>query len=195
MTDIVSHALLWNSVGEPHFFEGFLFLHFWDKPELITWLQRTKFLKNQSTGQTSACEKVHVGAQAKIEAQAVTCARGAASAKSSGEETRSVFKFNALRRFREAEQTSKNSTQHRYWGHSHWFDLYISFNEQFLVFFSSFQTELYIADLLTNRDDADEATRAYKEAFVSQDAARVCYRYVNQILLRFLLFWTIYKNS
>ena len=47
---------------------------------------------------------------------------------------------------------------------------------------------IYIADLLTNRDDADEATRAYKEAFVSQDAARVCYRYVNQILLRFLLF-------
>lgn len=66
--------------------------------------------------------------------------------------------------------------------------MYISFNEQFLVFFSSFQTELYIADLLTNRDDADEATRAYKEAFVSQDAARVCYRYVNQIHLRFQIF-------
>jgi len=48
---------------------------------------------------------------------------------------------------------------------------------------SSFQTEIYIADLLTNRDDADEATKAFKEAFVSKEAARVRYLFVNQIHL------------
>ncbi|KAL9983122.1 hypothetical protein ACROYT_G005253 [Oculina patagonica] len=41
-----------------------------------------------------------------------------------------------------------------------------------------FMTELLIADLLTNRDDANEATKAYKEAFVSKDAKRVALFYL-----------------
>ncbi|XP_022784730.1 uncharacterized protein LOC111325229 [Stylophora pistillata] len=41
-----------------------------------------------------------------------------------------------------------------------------------------FMTSLYIGDLLTNRDDADEATEAYKEAFVSKDNERVALFYL-----------------
>lgn len=41
-----------------------------------------------------------------------------------------------------------------------------------------FMTSLYIGDLLTNRDDADQATEAYKEAFVSKDDERVALFYL-----------------
>ena len=64
--------------------------------------------------------------------------------------------------------------------HGYWINFY------FVI--SSFKTEIYIADLLTNRDDADEATKAFKEAFVSKEAARVRYLFVNQIHLPSLSF-------
>ncbi|XP_058946236.1 uncharacterized protein [Pocillopora verrucosa] len=43
---------------------------------------------------------------------------------------------------------------------------------------NDFMTSLYIGDLLTNRDDADQATEAYKEAFVSKDDERVALFYL-----------------
>ncbi|XP_073232650.1 uncharacterized protein [Porites lutea] len=41
-----------------------------------------------------------------------------------------------------------------------------------------FQTSLYIEDMLTNRDDAKEASDAYIEAFVSKDSQRVALFYL-----------------